>query len=195
MTGNDTGLGETAVEHICFLADVNQLYESALGLYDLTLALAVAQKSQKDPREYMPYLQNLQKMELRRRQFTIDDDLGRYTKALKHLHAMAQFEGLTKYTEKHALYEEAISLYSYESHKVNHLTKLYADYLSSKNRHKEAGLGEFTCLTRLSLKLYLSFQRMTISRTTLLLLRHTNWLACGRNVSLLRLFSLFRQMR
>lgn len=38
---------EKAVEHICFLADVNRLYEHALGLYDLELTLLVAQQSQK----------------------------------------------------------------------------------------------------------------------------------------------------
>jgi elongator complex protein 1 len=37
---------ERAVEHICFLADVNQLYDHALGLYDIDLALLVAQQSQ-----------------------------------------------------------------------------------------------------------------------------------------------------
>lgn len=40
-------LAETAIEHICFLADVNQLYDTALGMYDLDLALLVAQQSQK----------------------------------------------------------------------------------------------------------------------------------------------------
>jgi len=40
-------LAEKAVEHICFLADVNQIYEQALGLYDLDLTLLVAQQSQK----------------------------------------------------------------------------------------------------------------------------------------------------
>ena len=38
---------EKAVEHMCFLADVNRLYEHALGLYDLELTLLVAQQSQK----------------------------------------------------------------------------------------------------------------------------------------------------
>jgi elongator complex protein 1 len=38
---------EIAVEHICFLADVNKLYDTALGLYDLELTLLVAQQSQK----------------------------------------------------------------------------------------------------------------------------------------------------
>jgi elongator complex protein 1 len=35
------------VEHICFLADSNQLYDHALGIYDLDVALLVAQQSQK----------------------------------------------------------------------------------------------------------------------------------------------------
>ena len=34
------------MEHICFLADVNRLYDYALGLYDLDLALSVVQQSQ-----------------------------------------------------------------------------------------------------------------------------------------------------
>ena len=38
---------ERAAEHICFLADVNQLYECALGIYNLELALLIAQQSQK----------------------------------------------------------------------------------------------------------------------------------------------------
>jgi len=40
-------LADTAVEHICFLADVNQVYDQSLGLYDLDLALLIAQQSQK----------------------------------------------------------------------------------------------------------------------------------------------------
>lgn len=40
-------LTERAAEHICFLADVNQLYDTALGIYNLELALLIAQQSQK----------------------------------------------------------------------------------------------------------------------------------------------------
>jgi elongator complex protein 1 len=40
-------LTDKAAEHICFLADVNQLYDTALGLYNLDLALLIAQQSQK----------------------------------------------------------------------------------------------------------------------------------------------------
>lgn len=38
---------EDAVEHMCFLTDANQLYNEALGLYDLELTLMVAQQAQR----------------------------------------------------------------------------------------------------------------------------------------------------
>ena len=60
-------LTEKAAEHICFLADVNQLYDTSLGLYNLELALLIAQQSQKDPREYLPHLQSPVTMESRTR--------------------------------------------------------------------------------------------------------------------------------
>ena len=138
--GDQEGL-EQAVEHICFLADVNQLYDTALGLYDLDVALLVAQQSQKDPREYLPYLQSLQDMQSLRQKFTIDDDLKRYGKALGHLHAMGAFDELKLYMAKHELYSEAIELYRYDNSKLSELMRLYADYLSGRNRYKEAGIA------------------------------------------------------
>lgn len=44
---NNSSLVRSAIEHICFLADVNRLYDEALGLYRLDIALLIAQKSQK----------------------------------------------------------------------------------------------------------------------------------------------------
>ena len=46
LVSNPTQADE-AVEHLCFLSDVHNLYNHALGLYDLELALLVAQRSQK----------------------------------------------------------------------------------------------------------------------------------------------------
>lgn len=47
LNENDPDFVEPAVEHICFLADVNAVYDAALGMYNLHLALLVAQQSQK----------------------------------------------------------------------------------------------------------------------------------------------------
>ncbi|KAJ9642548.1 putative elongator complex protein 1 [Coniosporium tulheliwenetii] len=134
-------LAETAAEHICFLADVNQLYDHALGLYNLDLALLIAQQSQKDPREYLPYLQSLQEMPLLRRKFTIDDHLGRYSKALSHLHSLEATQELQGYVQKHELYAAALNLYKYQQEHLNSIMRLYADFLNSRNRFKEAGIA------------------------------------------------------
>jgi elongator complex protein 1 len=49
-TASQDPLTDKAAEHICFLADVNQLYDTSLGLYNLDLALLIAQQSQKASR-------------------------------------------------------------------------------------------------------------------------------------------------
>nr|GMD54269.1 elongator complex protein 1 isoform X1 [Ipomoea batatas] len=45
-----------AIKHLLLLYDSEAVFESALGLYDLNLAAMVALNSQKDPKEFLPYL-------------------------------------------------------------------------------------------------------------------------------------------
>ncbi|KAL9125581.1 MAG: hypothetical protein Q9217_005231 [Psora testacea] len=132
---------DSTVEHICFLADVNKLYDNALGLYDLELTLLIAQQSQKDPREYLPFLQNLQKMPKFRRQHSIDDLLGRHAKALRHLCDLESFDEVKLYTVKHNLYAQALEHYRYQGGKFLELMRLHADYLQQEGRFKDAGIA------------------------------------------------------
>jgi elongator complex protein 1 len=132
---------DKAVEHICFLADVNRLYDAALGIYDIDVALLVAQQSQKDPREYLPHLQKLHDMPSLEQRFTIDNDLKRYNKALNHLHSMDDFERLKTFTAQHELYAAAIELYRYDSARLGQLMRLHAEFLSERSRYKEAGIA------------------------------------------------------
>lgn len=129
---------DETVEHICFLADVNRLFDNALGLYDLRLALLIAQQSQKDPREYLPFLQNFQRMEPPRRKFSIDDHLGRFKKALQHLRDLEAFDELKAYTVRHELYNAALGLYRYDEDKYSSIMQLYAEHLKSSSRFKDA---------------------------------------------------------
>lgn len=76
---------EDALKYICWIVDVDKLYDIALGTYDFGLVLMVAQKSQKDPKEYLPYLTSLQNMEKFIQRYTIDLQLARYPKALRNL--------------------------------------------------------------------------------------------------------------
>ncbi|KAF2677310.1 elongator complex protein 1 [Lentithecium fluviatile CBS 122367] len=134
-------LTERAAEHICFLADVNQLYDTSLGLYNLELALLIAQQSQKDPREYLPHLQSLHDVPLLRRKFNIDNQLGRRVKALGHLKDLEAYDEVEVYVQEHALYSEALSMYRYDTLHLKGIMRLYADYLSNNNRHREAALA------------------------------------------------------
>lgn len=175
-------LVERAVEHICFLADVNQLYDHALGLYDLDVALLIAQQSQKDPREYLPYVQGLGKMQPLRRQFTIDHDLKKHSKALGHLFTMDEFDELKTYMAKHELYSDAMQLYRYQAQRLNEIMRLNADYLNSCNRYKEAGIAyEYLGEYNLAFEAYRSANewRECLSSATLIPLPEDELVAAG----------------
>lgn len=143
-------LADAAIEHICFLVDVNRVYDSALGMYNLDLSLLVAQQSQKDPREYLPYLQSIQELPPLRQRFKIDDDLGRHAKALHHLYNLKAIDEVTAYTEKHSLYTDALQLYRYDEPTHALIMRLYADHLLSHNQPKEAAIA-YTSLSLHSL--------------------------------------------
>ena len=136
----DDQLAETAVEHICFLADVNTLYDEALGLYHLELALLVAQQSQRDPREYLPFIQNLHQLPELRMKFVVDDHLSRHEKALSHLKDMQAHQEAQNYTVKHSLYFAALKLYRYDAPNLILLRGLYATHLESKSKYRDAGI-------------------------------------------------------
>ena len=58
------------------------MYEVALSTYDIELVKLVAQYTQKDPKEYLPYLEALQKMEEIERKVKVKLDLKNYDQAI-----------------------------------------------------------------------------------------------------------------
>ncbi|EPY54265.1 elongator subunit Iki3 [Schizosaccharomyces cryophilus OY26] len=133
---------DSAIEHMCFLVDVNMLFDHALGLYDLKLALLIAQQSQKDPREYVPFLQNFQKQDVLRRKFNIDCYLKRYERGLSHLKEIeGAFEELKDYVIKHQLYRRALELYKYDKEKQKSILIIYAHYLRENGKANEAAIA------------------------------------------------------
>ncbi|AET38772.1 Elongator subunit IKI3 Ecym_3279 [Eremothecium cymbalariae DBVPG len=136
---------DSAITYLCFLQDVNLVYKIALSLYDVELSLAVAQKSQMDPREYLPFLQKLHSNETGRRKFIIDDYLSNYEKALGHLAELEQSkdkvsEELIEYVQTHQLHKEALNIFRYETMKQNYIYYIYAQHLTSKQEYNEAGI-------------------------------------------------------
>ncbi|GMP22931.1 hypothetical protein CsSME_00000724 [Camellia sinensis var. sinensis] len=76
---------EEALKHLLWLSDSEAVYEAALGLYDLNLAAIVALNMQRDPKEFLPFLQELEHMPTLLMQYKIDLKLQRYEKALRHI--------------------------------------------------------------------------------------------------------------
>ncbi|KAI9128356.1 hypothetical protein K1719_001349 [Acacia pycnantha] len=76
---------EEALKHLLWLADSDAVYEAALGLYDLNLAAIVALNAQRDPKEFLPLLQELERMPTLLMQYNIDLTLKRFEKALRHI--------------------------------------------------------------------------------------------------------------
>lgn len=131
---------DSAVSHLCFLVDANRLYDTALSLYDLELTLLVAQNSQRDPREYLPFLQSLQSQPELRRRYQINNHLKYYSRALSSLHSLGAHEELVSYTKKHNLYVDAMALYKYDPPRLRQISILYASHLASISQNSAAAM-------------------------------------------------------
>lgn len=137
---SSTEEADLAVAHLCFLTDTNRLFDTALSLYDLDLTLLVAQNAQRDPREYMPFLQSLQALPTLRRQYVIDNHLKKYSKALGSLNEMTEYAEMEAYTVKHDLYIDAIDLLKNSPGQRDRVKRLYADHLSDLSKHAQAAI-------------------------------------------------------
>ncbi|KAN0081459.1 IKI3 family domain containing protein [Tylopilus felleus] len=115
-------LVEDAVKYVVFLVDADRLFDTALGMYDFSLVLMVAQHAQKDPREYLPFLRELRALPRYYQRFKIDDHLRRYGKALSNLNLAGPdyFQEALEYLERHQLYEEGLTIWrGTERHQVS----------------------------------------------------------------------------
>lgn len=136
---------EEAIKYIIFLSNVNQLYDVALGMYNFELVLMVAQYSQKDPKEYLPFLRELRALEKYEQRFRIDDHLGRRESALRNLKAAGpdRFDDAASYLSRYELFDEAFTLYADDKEKLTVIHGLYGDYLYDRRDFNEAALCEF----------------------------------------------------
>eukprot|EP01138_Halocafeteria_seosinensis_P015794 gb/GECG01016118.1/.p1 GENE.gb/GECG01016118.1/~~gb/GECG01016118.1/.p1 ORF type:complete len:1684 (+),score=195.70 gb/GECG01016118.1/:1-5052(+) len=87
------------LDHLLLLVDSDLLYEESLCTYDLNLVVLVTQKSQKDPKEYLPFLRQLQQLEKRNplyRNIAIDVYLKRWVEAAEHLFQVYQAQEMSE---------------------------------------------------------------------------------------------------
>ncbi|KAJ3297896.1 hypothetical protein HDU79_001653 [Rhizoclosmatium sp. JEL0117] len=147
---------ETALKYLIFLANANLLYNVALGMYDFQLVVMVAQFSQKDPREYLPFLTALKLLPKHRQYFKIDDHLARHASALSHLAAMISdldaspetvadanqvfSEELIPYMAQHDLFKHALVKYETHPQRLQQILRSYGATLFGKAKFAESGL-------------------------------------------------------
>ncbi|KAJ3159102.1 hypothetical protein HDU86_002001 [Geranomyces michiganensis] len=133
---------DAALKYVIFLADVDKLYDVALGMYDFPLALMVAQHSQKDPREYLPFLSELQKLEPNYQRFRIDDHLGKRDTALAHLANAGDehYDACLAYADRHGIYKSAMRVFKDDPSKRRDALRLYAADLDQRSDYADAAL-------------------------------------------------------
>ncbi|KAF8661467.1 hypothetical protein AX16_001304 [Volvariella volvacea WC 439] len=138
----DPNVVEDAVKYIIFLADADKLFDVALGMYDFSLVLLIAQFAQKDPREYLPFLRELRALEKYYQRFRIDDHLKRYESALRNLSLAGdeRLEDAFAYVEKHQLFESALRLWKGTPHHSKVL-ELYGDWLFERRDFRQAAVA------------------------------------------------------
>ncbi|KAJ3136558.1 hypothetical protein HK100_001597 [Physocladia obscura] len=152
---------ENALKYLIFLANANRLYDVALGMYDFQLVVMVAQFSQKDPREYLPFLTALKMLPKNHQYFRIDDHLGRYASALGHLSTIVTeieinakntsaneaeankvfYEEVIPYIVKHELFKDALERYQNVTNRLKSVLSAYGTFLFLKARFAESGLS------------------------------------------------------
>ncbi|OWZ30446.1 elongator complex protein 1, partial [Cryptococcus neoformans AD2-60a] len=134
---------EDAIKYIIFLSDVNKLYDVALGMYNFQLVLMIAQYSQKDPKEYLPFLRELRALDKWDQRFKIDDHLERRESALANLKQAGpeRFEDAASYLAKYELYDTAFKLYKDDQEKLIVIHDLYGDYLYDRREYTDSALS------------------------------------------------------
>lgn len=132
---------EEALKYLIFLVNVDSLYNVALGIYDFPLVLLVAQHSHKDPREYLPFLTNLKKLEENYRKHKIDDHLEKFGKALVSLSLCHdRNEEFLEYMNKHRLYKLGLTCFEPKSEMYNMVLLNFAVYQTEQCEFSQSGM-------------------------------------------------------
>jgi elongator complex protein 1 len=133
---------EDALEYICWLVDANKLYNVALQTFDFDLVTMVATQTQKDPREFLPYLNSLKEMEPEYMKFKVQYDLKEYELALQMISQadVKYFKEALAMIKKQRLYRQALRHYKDHPDLLKEIKIAFADYLHDRKYFEEAGL-------------------------------------------------------
>lgn len=132
-SGKSAEIIEKSMKYLLFLVPAEKLFDVALGMYQLPLALSIGRRSQKDPKDFEPFLEELAQLPELRRKFRINDHLQRYPEALKCLFeensSVGKVEEFLSYLQKYQLYKEAIAISSKSPELYRTVLNLFGEFL------------------------------------------------------------------
>ncbi|CAK9811741.1 Elongator complex protein 1 [Anthophora plagiata] len=132
---------DAALRYLLYIVDVNVLFDIALGMYDFDLTMFIASKSQKDPKEYIPFLNDLKKLDENYMKYSIDLHLKRYESALKNIvKELNRFNECINLIRNHDLYTKALELFERNSEQYKEVARIYGEFLIKKQYYQEAGI-------------------------------------------------------
>lgn len=120
-----------ALEYVSWLVNPNKLYDVALTTYDFDLVTLVATQTQKDPKEYVPYLQELKSLDPIYMKFKIHLDLKQFDKAVKKLAkgGAQYFDEAMVVVRKQRLFKQALEYFKDDSKLLNKVKVVFGEYL------------------------------------------------------------------
>lgn len=142
QSGKSAEIIEKSMKYLLFLVPAERLFDVSLGMYQLPLALSIGRRSQKDPKDFVPFLEELAGLPELTRKFKINDHLQRYSQAIECLY---QDSGISSdeflnYMKKYQLYKEAVAI-SADNKKdglYKRVLELFGDYLMTTGDQESA---------------------------------------------------------
>lgn len=133
---------DEALKYLLYMVNVDNLFDVALGMYDFDLVLLVANKSQKDPKEYISMLNELNEMDEDYKKFTINKHLKRFDRAVQCLarSGSSKYGELRTFIKYHSLYRTGLALFSVEDEIYKQISDDFGLYLKLKKQFIEAGI-------------------------------------------------------
>ncbi|GLI58497.1 hypothetical protein VaNZ11_000228 [Volvox africanus] len=139
-----SGPADKALKHLLLYADADELYNTALGMYDMPLAYMVVVNAQKDPGEYLSELQRFAAISppaLQRH--ALDMSLRRYSSALRNLAQAGpqHFEQALQLARERGLMRQLLKLYEDDLDRRPVVLDAYGEHLETLKRYEDAALS------------------------------------------------------
>ncbi|KAK4879526.1 hypothetical protein RN001_007672 [Aquatica leii] len=132
-------IAESVFSGINTLKPNSDMYNYALLMYDLDLALFVARNLQMDPKEYEPFINALKEYDEIKRRFVINDHLKRFSVAVKYLiRCSYDSDEIIDYVKKYGVYDVAYNYTKHGSELHKEMAIIYAESLRKQKMFEEA---------------------------------------------------------